>query len=1056
MSDFFSKKKIEQKIEGSELNNSNVTMVAGDLIIDSDASIKIDCGPEMGALFAVFKKDTPYLNQRIEQELESCESLILESNKSEAIKIINSILTASPVSINDTNQERLHYLKVISYMLSNDSTNENIKLHSDKIKESEKYKKNIEIGAALYKDSDVEFRLDDKQKADEILLYMILHISFKKSRFDYIVTNFKPDKNSFHFQDYFYGLGCFRKCRYTEASRALHSAIKKKALPQYKFYHALSSINESLIKCQQEAFPPENLKKQYEDLIALGNDCPDLREINSIPFNLAILSVLIYTEPKKFLDVYSKLLDEQKNDTIFRSLLADYYFQIGDYKESINIYKEIPVEDFTEEISYQFMMCYYLQADYNLIIDLFEKSQFEKTASTISIYLKSVHEQEPKKFDNCFNNYFPRYCNSGEDLLFFLQFFYFDKSVKVSLYNEVRRLKDDLKLATNRQKLKVAFFAAEADDIDLSLEFMENINNLTDNIKLICKLIYNLSSLETQKILVDWFLCMNIRNPEILHILGNCHIASNKYISAFEAFRESFTQYNNRNVAIQLIELAVRLSSVKIEDVQAVLDFLRSEKEPMLLIKIAKLYSKFGDYNRAKKISFQAIYYLGDEENTDFYNLYISIWHENHRKNSSTINHNDIVEEDMVVDLELTTSEKTEMGIITSNKKNETSNFLRVCINQEGYLSNDCEAIGALHISTKNPLYVRLMNSKINETVEYSGDTYKIISVVDKYLYADGYVLDRINPSNDGVIIKKFYLDSNGDINKQLYDQLSEYNLNADRLEDYHFQKNNFSTPIECIFKSSYHEYAHTVMFLLFGENQILYAGRNGVSFCGDQTYTITPSSLVVLGILDNLNILNEHASKIFISESLVEFIKEQSINSRKYLAVPHGTVSLGENKNIVFTPPDDQMPDFWSNLYETALKFNLRSVTNEERVNFSRNNAEFERLLYDRSITSCQIDAFILSSLTDSILMTDDIFYRFMAIGLGIISVNHTHLYSARGIEEYQEAFSRILKTNFWCIPIQIMPKHKAIEYMNSIAKDTKRRRLYDYFVNSIRNASE
>ncbi|WMC91302.1 tetratricopeptide repeat protein [Kineothrix sp. MB12-C1] len=1042
--------KKQQNIERTTIVNSVVLQTGGDMVLDS----------ELTDLLIMHKNDKCYLNQLIQEKLTHCETLILEDNRKDASRIIDTIYMSSLKSIDDANNDWLIYLKAVICVLSSDS--ENVKLLVDYLEKSSIYRNNIATAINLKNNSSFEFVMTDNYKEDHLFSYMLLHIFFNKSEWDYIISNFKPNEYSFHVQDCFYGLASFNNQNFVEAIQALDLAIKKRQLPKYSFYKALSCVYLDLEQIQEDDTDHDRLTSHYQKLINWGDACPELRDENLATFNLSKIRALLIINPETFLDEYSNLVQIQKKNINFRFQLGAFYQMQKLYDEALAVYTEILSEGSSQELSHRIIVCYLLQKNFSAILSFFEAPNTHKFSATITIYLIAIHNQNPGQFDNLFDRYFFSSCENVSDLIHFLELFRYSTHVKEELYKKTKVLKDEILLANKTQKIMLAFFVAEILDMELSKCFLASIHNyLPHDLEMVHFLLSKLSSSELREELAKWFVENNFKTPFILNILAENYIHQEKYVSALPLLKEAFTLSQEKNTAIYLVNLAALLDTVKIEDIQDSLYFLSSEKDPEILLIVAQTYYKFGFYDKAERLSYEAIYLLSNLDDSHLYQLYMSIHFNMLNGSSKKIIDFDRATMDVVIFLKPVVPESSEKNIADSVNMGEESPPLVICINQEANFCTDTYSIGALHVSKSNLLYLKLINKEIHEIVEYNGIPYEIASITNKYVYAFRHVLSKVADSSDGSFIKKISIDKDRDIRQQMRDVLYDLNPITNWLDLYHFKDNPVGTPIEWINSCGYDEYVHIVQYLLYSKEEVLYAGLNNISYDADQTYTITLSSLVILQIIGNLFVLDNYFSKIFISDTLLEFIKLQSENSSKTLVISPGKIGISDDGNLTLTPPDKTMPDFWNALYEIALKLNLHIITNDDRANFNRmhSSMDLEKLLANPKVHICQLDSFIVAQKNNSLLLSDDLFFRQLGTLLGIQSVNHTHLYSIIDIKQYISALTKLMETNFLYIPITEAARPLLNDYIKSISNNERKRKLYtelfppDSFMRSILN---
>ena len=1008
-------------------------------LIETIAEHHLDCilDKELSQQLNTIKNDANFLNQLIEEKLAHCKELILKGNTKDASRTIETIYIASLMSLSDKNVNLLNYLKVLICLLENDIARaESLVGFLDS---NNPYTESIKSVMGIKANGVIDFIVTDEIRKDLLLSYVALMILFDQGEYEYILDNFKPTDSSYHVHDFFYGISYMNIESYIESAQAFDMANKKCPTPKYLFCLIVAQININLSQTSRIDKDFSMLNTQYFQLIKAGEACPEFRNANSDLFNMAKLRILLVQNSELFLDEYNRLTQNQKDDNNFRFLLANFHQMQNQYEDAICIYKEISTKEPSPKVSYGMMCCLLSQQKFAEAIMFFESADTHQFSATIDLYLTAIHHQNPEKFDDLFMKHFLKKCNDVEDLSFFLELSHYSSNAKNAIYIKVKDFKHQILIsATKKQKLMVAFFAAEMADIELSESILTSISEYSSNdLKMVDSMLYTLLSLEQQEAIARWFVDNNLKTSIILYILANCYMKKEKNTSAFSLLQEAFALKKDKNIAEGLIYLALLSDSVRINDVQEYLDHLIDNKKPEILLNIAHLYCRFGIFDKAEKISYEALYLLSNLESSDLYKVYLSVHFNMLRLGYLPTRKTDYdrVVNDTVVTL-----------ISMESEQAENTHLLIICINQEAEFCNDTESIGALHISKSSLLYLKMNNKHVNDKIEHNGQSYRIASILCKYVYTFRYVFSAVEKLNDGFFIKTIRKDSSKDFVQQIKEALQEIGSSKNQLDLYHFKNNPCGLPIESIYPGRYDDYVGIVKTLLYSKEEVLYAGQNYTSFDINQEYTISLSSLVILGILNNLSIIEQYVDKIQISDSLLNFIKERSEAASNSLAISPGKIGLSEDGDIIQIPQDETIPDFWNSIYEISQKFNICNISSADRSHFIKlhSDIDIEKLFARINVHICQLDSFIIAERNTSILLSDDLFFRNLSGHLGIQSVNHTYFYSALKFEDINMTFEKLIKTNFLFIPANFTSESQEAEYFKSIFSNENKRRAY------------
>ena len=156
-----------------------------------------------------------------------------------------------------------------------------------------------------------------------------------------------------------------------------------------------------------------------------------------------------------------------------------------------------------------------------------------------------------------------------------------------------------------------------------------------------------------------------------------------------------------------------------------------------------------------------------------------------------------------------------------------------------------------MHIYYSNPIYYQLLDKRLGDSVIIDQKTYKVVSILDKYVYAFRFALNKLvnNPQKSPFPFVAINASSADELIEQLQKSIPETAGNG-VLESYINPTNPFGIPIEAICNNRYEDYMEVVRALLFQENQKLYEG-NPIVFQNDEKiryqYVVTIPILVVM-----------------------------------------------------------------------------------------------------------------------------------------------------------------------------------------------------------------
>jgi len=683
------------------------------------------------------------------------------------------------------------------------------------------------------------------------------------------------------------------------------------------------------------------------------------------------------------------------------------------------------------------MLCLLFQSNFAEIVSFYEAEGESQLPVSITIYLIAIGEYSPERLDELFNKYYPDRYTDVDDMLHLIDVCRYSAQVKKAIYTSVKQHKEPICKSSKLNRIHAGFFSMQMNDIELGQLFFASVKEYTAaDLKTIYAMLRRDEAIESQEIITKWFVDNDFTNAPILNILAECYIKKKKHYSAFSLLQKSFVIEQHTITAMGLINLAAMIDTLKLEDIQLYLDFVSIEKEPDILLTVAQTLYKFGLYDKAMKLAYEAIYLLKNRDDKRILEFSLHIFLKMLDKfPNKTINH-DMIKDDVVV---------------TLTRLNTDDNCtLTVCIHQEDTFDCDVEAIGVRHIPKSDLLRLKIVNAKLRDQVEYGGKTYEIKSITDKYVHAFWYVCSMTSDSSTEFPFEKISVDINGDVFQQIKEAVERYGSNTNSLDPYYALP--FGLPIECIKIGAYDDYVHIVKTLLFSLDEALYAGVNGCKFNPEHNYTVSLSALVVLKIQEQLHLLRDLKDKVIIPRTLLTFVKERSENSSNALVNSRGKLLFTEDGGGLIIPTDESMLDFWNSIYEFALELKPYDVTANDRDEFNKPTPiDLEEIFVQMKIHICQMDTFITARASNAILLSDDLFYRHLAGYLGIASVNHTHLYHVMDTERHIEALLKLMKTNYLYVPPIMGDQFDISEYIKCVSSNDRKRKAYAELFRSI-----
>lgn len=286
----------------------------------------------------------------------------------------------------------------------------------------------------------------------------------------------------------------------------------------------------------------------------------------------------------------------------------------------------------------------------------------------------------------------------------------------------------------------------------------------------------------------------------------------NKYRNVLEVYRKNYSsQYNeyvdtnvylicvkNKNyryayyIASKLFKykgnsywkneyVRMKLVNKEFSNLKQLAEELNSESDPKILITAGEAFLKLGEIDRAEDLVYKIAYNL---ENIDI-SCAIRITNlllESSKTKGTEINSFD------------EQSKKAELNDIVILEDN-LGGRLRICLNKEICYRSNTFKFGCLHIDEKCDLWIDLLGSKVNDTIEYKSEEYRIIEIVNKINYI-GRICFEKRVTDNIENIETIKIGSDDDL-ADLKKKLKERNDAMQKYVDLYINKtNNTGLPI--------------------------------------------------------------------------------------------------------------------------------------------------------------------------------------------------------------------------------------------------------------------
>jgi hypothetical protein len=941
------------------LTNSSIINVGGDLNVYPDSKELIQ---------ALEKRDFHYLKIEIANVI----SLILDSKYNEAEKIIDTIFVIGLDGIETKEKDSIYYFKLIISILKKEDIN--LQIYIDNIKD-ETLKENGILIIKVY-NGNWDINICKFDLLDKVTKYTILDILFAQMKFKYITKNLQPKFDSDDFWLYYYGLSCYNTHKLNEAKLYAEKLMEISNNPKYVFLNFLARSGHIIFDRKNNFINIETVQKLYNDFKIFGEKNPKIVEGNKLPYTINLLWLLLLSNRSLFLDEYHNLVTKDIASEIpIMEVLAEFYEQENKFSDALVIFERILDGDKEEAIFYHIMLCQLWLKQYSDVIKTYNIGKpICKSLSVIGLYLAALKFEDEGLYHSKLQSILESDGNKIETLFqVTLSIANKDTYAQKIIFGYVcKQLGIILDIKTsNIYRLCFARLANYLDEKIVCEKILLCLSKLNSfELRETCILLAEIKDEKLVVKVVDILLSEYPYDIDVLELKIYLCKKKNLYTSALFYSKILFEVKKDIPVATDIIALLCIRNTISSDEILPYLQFVKKSDDPRALIQCANAYYHLGNVSNATIFLYKSIYNLYNKDDYVVYSLALNLHFNMIAVHNKECNNKNIVDVDTVVELECLDDKLT----------------TKVCLNQDFDLQSNINTIGINHISVNSTWGMLLLNRKVGTVVEYYGKKYRIKEIISKYAYLFKFLLTKCSkPGPNGeLLLHSFNIDPNKEIGGQLLKIIPMNNGQKSLFESYNFKNNNIGLPIEAINSCDYDDYMDIIATLLNAKDEHLYAGMYDDSIKTASKIILTLPSLAILGYFNMLDLLLLIRDKIMVPESLVNFIKERSLQASKLNVTSPGKLCRIENR-VVLVKGNPNASDFWNKLYESINTCTVVKITDEERIMVRVKELSFEEFFNTLRINFCQLDSLILAKKELGLLLCDDLFFRQLAYLLKI-----------------------------------------------------------------------
>lgn len=900
--------------------------------------------------------------------------------------------------LDETNRNMICFFKSGLLLISNEI--EGVKQYQEQVTCAifKEYIENLVLLSENPQTANLNYFVDANNEVFRIITLDILIINFQSSRI--INELFLPEEPPVY-ELYLFCLAYFNIGNFEQALFLMEKAYKMK---KEKFYYFWIVIIKITLLTHNNIFISNNDIEKIEslsmELSEVLEEIPAIKKEYKKLIDYTKIAILQAIGSESFLNDYDSLQEDFKKENPFLEILALYHQSNSDYEQAINAYLEA---DKNHEIIFRILFCYYLANDYDKLIEFYGTLTVAETSKkSSSLYLIALNEVNSNQFKAEFEKQLKE-VKGIEDLYLLFDTTSGRLTEKKKIHDVLEKM--DLQIneyPSNLVKLKFALLAYEVEDLILFKKIIFSLT-LLENIEL-NKIYHIMEILKNPDLtieIIDWLMKNGNYNFELLTFKFNAYSTLEMYAAQLDVLKELYKIRPTDEIVMRIVELINRDLNSSNQDYENYLSHIKKINSPTSLLILAQAQQRLGEIDNSLKSAYSAVFKDGCNETEWIYSGFVQLFLNTLDGNSSEYLFNTVTDE-VVVKLQ-----------------NEECGDQYICINQDNEYQLNINAVGALHVSKTDPIYLKLFNKELDGEISIDSVKYRIIEIKDKYVYAFHYTSSKVKRNSNAKGMEMITFDSSNpeEMVNQIMKMLPEPEDQQRIFDDYLSLDLGIGLAIENIVSSNYEKYSVVVNALLYDEDKQLYAGYLVPGLGEDDKIVLSLSTLIILQRMNLLAVL-ECISDILIPESLIIFVREMVIKTTNY--VKRGTQTLARvGEGLIMLPADEELPIIWNEIHDKLQADNIRV----KNVTMKRRNVYFgkytmEDILERFNVAKFQLDSMVLAHDENAIYISDDYLLRRIASQGGIKNTNLISLLNLLDSTNGMEAYRKIAETNYSFVP--------------------------------------
>lgn len=550
------------------------------------------------------------------------------------------------------------------------------------------------------------------------------------------------------------------------------------------------------------------------------------------------------------------------------------------------------------------------------------------------------------------------------------------------------------------------------------------------------KALIKYEKLESAELIADIFLEANVSRREFLQIKYLCAGAKKKSFSMLKYAKELFEITNEEGLARNIIAMLFERNEKDFNAYAPYITVLSDSVKPDYCMAVAFAMLRLGKMDEADLYAYKALYCLNNEEDYEIYKSYFCYYNQNFNRYQDE-GELKRVKNNCVVTLEENTP-----------RDGKNPKIITVCLDSESEFSDSSNiSVGVRHISTRNPLYLKIQGSSLNQILKIEEINYRITYIQSRTDYAVGFIYRKINehPEKFDGVAYVVSSEKTEDLMEKIRTMMDNRIEQTETLLNfYHFKEGENGLPIDSFINGDYDRYVDALTMLLHTKDQAFYTGFPTYEVDENQKYVPALSTLVLLSSMNMLNVLEKIKSSLLLPMSYMDFFVERYSKAKETSLVAHGKL-VNVNNQLTLIKGSLFHVEIWERIIDFCTECEKIDISDDERIGFSIGDINGEQFITVARLHLIQLDSFVLAKKKQATLLCDDLFFRKIATYGKIRNINFVSLlYHYEDDDFVVPIVMKLSRTNYLYIPLMARTNEEAVELRKNILDSEMKKKFY------------